>query len=175
LFIGHLPAGYISTKIYYRYSLNKISNQINYKCLLFFGLLGSVFPDFDIFYFYLIDKKQHLHHGYWIHLPIFWIILTCIGLISASLLKKDLLKACLSIFFINVFIHLFLDTIVGKVRWLYPLSTKDYFMFDVPAIYNWWVWNFILHWTFLFEIVLVILAVIIAIKSNRRCIFSREK
>ncbi len=49
---------------------------------------------------------------------------------------------------INIWVHLLLDTIVGKIKWLYPVSNEDIVCFHVPANYGWWVLNFVLHCNF---------------------------
>ena len=150
MFIAHLPAGYILTK-----TLQKKFDTSKY---LFLGLLGSVIIDFDILYFYLIDNRQNLHHGYWIHIPFYWMIFAVVTILLFLILrKKDYVIASI-IFFSNIFLHLLLDTIVGKIQWLYPLTDKGYYLFDVPAVYDFWVWNFVLHWTFLIEVGIVVWA-----------------
>ncbi len=167
MFIGHIPAGYISTKTVFQILPNRYIKNIRLQYAIWWGIIGSIFPDFDMFYFYLIDKRQHLHHGYWTHIPFYW---SCIFLLIFSILisyRKLSLTIYLFVFSINIFIHLFLDTIVGKIRWLYPFSSHDFVFFHVPALYNWWVWNFVFHWTFLFEIVIVAIAAFLIIRNIR--------
>ncbi|MDF1496632.1 MAG: metal-dependent hydrolase [Patescibacteria group bacterium] len=158
MFIGHLPAGYILTKT--------LQKKLGTSKYLFFGLLGSVIADIDILYFYLIDNRQNLHHGYWIHIPFYWMMITLVTILFFWILKKKDYIIASIIFFSNIFLHLFLDTIVGKVEWLYPLTDKGYYLFDVPAVYDFWVWNFVFHWTFLFEVGLVVWAVVLFVKSK---------
>ncbi len=64
----------------------------------------------------------------------------------------------------NVFLHLCLDTIVGRVRWLYPISNRDFYFFSVPRIHSWYVWDFVLHWTFLLEFIPIIAAVYVYVQ-----------
>ena len=54
-----------------------------------------------------------------------------------------------------VFLHLVLDTVSGGIAWLYPYDAGSIVLIDVPARFDWWVWNFILHWSFLPEIAIV--------------------
>lgn len=63
-----------------------------------------------------------------------------------------------AVIYTNVMLHLALDTIVGKIRWLYPFSRQDFYLFEVTARYKWAYWNFILHWTFLLEIGVILWA-----------------
>jgi inner membrane protein len=51
-----------------------------------------------------------------------------------------------------------LDTVAGKIRWLYPFSNKDFVLVHIPSIHSWWVWNFVMHWTFCLELGLVLSA-----------------
>ena len=140
MFIGHLPAGYILTK--------KLQTKFKTKQFLWTGLVGSILPDLDLFYFYLIDNRQHLHHGYWIHTPFYWLIIAFITYLLILLFKREKYKTLAIFFFANIFLHIFLDTIVGKIDWLYPFSNKSIVFFEVPAVYDFWVKNFIFHWTF---------------------------
>ena len=158
MFIAHLPAGYICTK-----KLQKVSKTKKY---LWIGLFASILPDLDIFYFYFIDLRKHLHHSYWIHRPFYWLLIACIVFITLFLLKrKGLCKASI-IFFANIFLHLFLDTVVGQVEWLYPFSDKSHYLFYVPSVYNFWVYNFIFHWTFLFEIGIIMGSIYLLLKEK---------
>ena len=85
----------------------------------------------------------------------------------SALVKGKHFPPAAVIFFPNVFIHLGLDTIVGKVRWLAPFFSRDFVLFEVPARYNWWVWNFVFNWTILFEITIVSAAVVMFLISRR--------
>lgn len=149
MFIGHAPAGYLITTAILKYT-DRLPESRR-KILICWGILASILPDFDLFYFYLIDNRQHVHHSYWTHIPMVWITITMFTMIYAALIKKRVIFLFTVIAFINIMGHLFLDTIVGGIRWLYPYTHKEYFMFHVPSQYNWWVWNFIFHWTFMLE------------------------
>ena len=112
MIIGHLPAGYILAKTLIR-KLAKSGIHPHYIMLA--GVIGAIFPDFDMFYFYLIDNRQHHHHTYWSHYPIIWLTLTLLSVVwYRSSLEK--FHATLAIIFSSAgLIHLFLDTIVGDV------------------------------------------------------------
>lgn len=151
MFIGHLPAGYVLTKT--------IQKKFKTESYLWLGLIASVLPDIDIFHFYLIDNRQNLHHGYWIHIPFYWLIMGIITFAVIWFTKKKGYTIAAIIFFSNIFLHLFLDTIVGKIEWLFPFTDKAYYMFDVPATHDFWVHNFLFHWTFLLEIGVIFWAI----------------
>ena len=168
MFIGHLPAGYLWTRFLLRRYESANGANHHYRSYFGLGLLGSVLPDLDLVYFYVIDRQQHLHHGYWTHLPVFWL-----GALSASLAVSGLLRsrvlAVASIALIsNVLLHLLLDTVVGKIRWLYPWTATDFVLFEVAARYDWWVWNFVLHWSFLLELALLAWAAAALVAARKR-------
>lgn len=149
MFIGHVPAGYICTRHLYR---RPAYRDLNPSAVLTVGLIASVLPDLDLAYFYLIDGRQTAHHAYWPHIPVFWL-----ALFAAALMFKSWIGGRRAVMFAfvvvsNALIHLALDTVAGGIAWFYPFSAHHYVLVDVPAGHAWWVWNFILHWTFGLEI-----------------------
>ena len=164
MFIAHLPAGYLWTRFFTAKRGMADVPSSRYRRLMALGLIGSLLPDVDMLYFYLIDNRQHLHHGYWTHIPLFWLGLFVVTLLIGRLLKKPLIAPAATVLFSNVFVHLFLDTLVGKIPWLYPFSTHAFVMFNVPAQYGWWVWNFVFHWTFLLEITILAAALVVLLR-----------
>jgi inner membrane protein len=158
MFFAHLPAGYILTK--------KLQKSHKTEKYLAIGLFAGILPDLDLAWFVLVDKGQHFHHSYWIHIPFYWLIIGLIAFIAIKISKKKDLLVPLVIFLSGIFLHLFLDTFVGGIKWLYPFSTESIFIASVPAIYNYWVYNFIFHWTFLLEVIIMIWAGIILIKPS---------
>ena len=164
MFIGHLPAGYIVTRQMLR---GRSRTGATAGWLMALGLVASVLPDIDLVYFYLVDNRQTLHHHYWPHLPAFWAAVAVPTLAIAALLRHPAALPALLVFHANVFLHLVLDTVVGHVLWLYPFSADSVALFDVPAHHGWWVWNFVLHWTFLFELLLCGGALALFLKSRR--------
>jgi inner membrane protein len=147
MFVAHLPAGYVLTR---RLLDRTPAGNALSRRVLALGLLASVLPDFDLLYFYLIDSRQTLHHLYWPHLT------------------RNRTHTLVSlVFHANVFLHLVLDTVVGHISWLYPLYPESFALIEVPARYGWWVWNFVLHWTFGLELLICAWAVAIFARSRR--------
>lgn len=165
MIIAHLPAGYVSAKLLFRYFKN---TGISIQLFIFFGILGAVAPDFDMFYFYLFDNRQNHHHTYWPHYPIVWLVLLTIASLWLKLSKRKSKAPFLLIFSICGFVHILLDTIVGDVWWFAPFVDKPYALFNVPAIYKPWWLNFILHWTFALEIFVLIWSFVLW-RTNLRC------
>lgn len=168
MFIAHIPSSYLCTSwliekwnIHEKIGLTKVS-------IISIALIMAITPDFDLLYFYLIDHRQHNHHTYWTHLPFFWLLLLGVPALIFFITKKQKLLWLTLLIEINIILHLILDTHLGRIQWLYPMSEHAVYLLDVPAIHKNWIWNFVFHWTFLFELLLTSLAV-------RKLFFSRSK
>jgi membrane-bound metal-dependent hydrolase YbcI (DUF457 family) len=148
VFIAHLPAGYLVTRA--------IARRRPTAAELALGLFGSIAPDLDLLYFYTIDRQQQLHHSYWTHTPFYWLLIA-LALGSLALYRPvrrratDVLKYLLP----GVLLHLILDSVAAEIRWLYPLCLSGYGLVEVPARYSNWILNFVLHWSFALELMLV--------------------
>lgn len=64
------------------------------------------------------------------------------------------------IFGLSTVVHLMLDTIVGEIWWLAPFVDKPYSLFHVPTRFKPWWLSFILHWSMLLEIAVIVGAVV---------------
>lgn len=152
MFIAHLPASYLLTD----FLLARTGGpDVDRRPLLAVGLTAGVLPDFDLLYFHLIDHRQTLHHDYLVHLPLFWAALLAPLLLAAWWRGWRRLGLLAVIVFANLQLHLLLDTVVGRIKWLWPFDDHAYYLFTVPARYDYWVWNFVLHWSFALELLLV--------------------
>lgn len=163
MIIGHLPAGFLCTKLLSNVTKDK---RFHGKLFLFSGIVGSIAPDFDMFYFHLVDNRQHHHHTYWPHFPIIWIVLFLISLLTLKIRVKG--APAFVVFSFNGIVHLLLDSIVGDVWWLMPFINKSYALFTVPARFQPWWLNFILHWSFGFELIILTGAVALLIRSFKK-------
>ncbi|MGZ5077760.1 MAG: metal-dependent hydrolase [Methylobacter sp.] len=163
MIIGHLPAGYVVSKLLFPFFE---SRGALLGPFLWSGVLGAIAPDLDMVYFHLIDHRQHHHHTYFTHFPIVWATLLVISIIC---FYTPRLKSCAiltMIFSLNGFIHMILDSIVGDIWWFAPFIDKPYAFFTVPALYNPWWLNFILHWSFAVELVIVLWAFYLLRRPN---------
>ncbi len=165
MFIGHVPAGFLWTEFFMTVS-KQATIVLPRSRILLIGICSSLIPDLDLFYFYIIDHRKNLHHSYWTHIPLFWIAAFSIWILAAYAFKQSKLLAVGIISGSNILLHLALDTITGKIGWLYPFSNIDIVLVNVPAVHEWWVWNFVLHWTFFIEITLFVTAFYVFL-SNR--------
>lgn len=163
MFIAHAPAGYICGS-----ALADPFPKEERKGVLISFLVGSVFPDVDMLYFYLIDHGRHHHHHYWTHLPIFWIAALGLSSIIGLLLKAKYLTWLAASFIGGVFLHLILDTPFAGICWLYPITDQKFYLITVPATRSWWVWSFVFHWSFLFEIAICIAAAVVYFCRRKR-------
>lgn len=150
MFIAHLPAGYLLT--------TRLQTKLQTRGLLWLGLLASVTPDFDLAYFYFLDQRQTLHHAYWTHIPAFWFFILAVALLLGFFIRKAWYRPAVIIFFANIFLHFVLDTFVAGIKWVYPVSLISLRVFQVPAMQDLWILNFILHWTFALELLILIWA-----------------
>lgn len=152
MLIAHAPAGYVSSRLLFR-RFSELGAP--YKPFLFAGMFGAVAPDLDMFYFYFIDQRQHHHHTLWPHFPILWAALLLAALIWLHAARTRKFAALAVIFSLNGLQHMVLDTVAGNIWWLAPFVNKPFSFFTVPARYSPWWLNFVLHWTFAFELAIV--------------------
>lgn len=164
MLIAHLPAGYLLTKF-----IQKITGTKEYTRL---GLLASVLPDIDMLYFNFISSGKS-HHEFITHMPVFWFLIMffVLGFISSFIKNEQryirlLLVFC--IFFANIFLHMLLDSFAAPIRWFYPFYNYSFELIHVPASYDWWVLSFVLHWSFLVEIAITMLAFIVFYKGRKK-------
>ena len=163
MFIAHLPAGYICGCML---TDRVVPEQRKERFIAL--LVGSVFPDVDMLYFYLIDHGRHHHHHYWTHLPIFWLAALAVSALARLLTVGRRFGLVVASFIGGIFLHLILDTPFAGICWLYPLSDRQFSLITVPATRSWWVWSFVFHWSFLFEIAICVAAAVLCFQRRIR-------
>lgn len=149
MFVAHLPAAYLAVR--------GLRPQTT-RTVLAAVLAGSVLPDIDLLWFYLVDARQHHHHAYLTHKPALWAVLALIGCWRGNSVLLGVAAGAL--------LHLLLDSIVGQVTWAWPFSDWSAPMVTVPATQDWWVASFLLHWTFAVEIAICALAAVVWYRSR---------
>ncbi len=165
MLVAHIPAGYIVSRSLLR-SMGQEYNLRLYRIGLIVGLIASILPDMDLLYFYFLDDRQHVHHSYLFHRPFFWAAVTAGLFTLRALVHSTLFRTAVVLICINVLVHLLLDSVTGGIAWLFPLTGERFVLFHVPARYDWWIWNFLFHWTFSFEILLLALAAAVFCRLN---------
>ncbi len=153
MLIAHLPTGYLMAR-----SLAK--KRPNRKWLILTGLGASILPDADLFWFYLIDNRQNVHHSYLFHTPFFWIFLGASAFVIARLKQWRRAEPFIGVALLCVLLHMALDSVAAEIAWLRPFAESEVNLVAIPARYDWWVWSFVLHWTFLLEVGIVAAAAI---------------
>ncbi len=159
MFIAHLPGAYLAFKAFAPKSLPTTA--------FIAGMIGSVAPDLDMFWFYLVDNKQHHHHDFLTHRPMLWLALFLVFWAIVKLYKPQRWTLIGMSFSTGGLIHMALDSIAGKISWLWPISDISAPLVVVQATHSHWVASFLSHWTFKVEIVITILALLVLIKSRR--------
>lgn len=131
MFFGHLPAGYLCSNFLLKYREIPIEKRNTLRAL---GLIGSIAPDSGMFYFYLIDHRQHWHHSYCTHWPIFWLSIIAVSAFAGWAMRNRIVAYGGALFGINGLLHLVLDTHVGHIRWLESFSDQWIFLRRAVAI-----------------------------------------
>ncbi|MCF2904008.1 metal-dependent hydrolase [Octadecabacter sp. CECT 8868] len=153
---AHIPSGYVFGRLLQ-------NSGARWPLILPAAVVGGILPDFDMIWFYLIDDRAFHHHRYWVHIPAFWALVAIAVLPPLALTAKRFLPAALA-FFAALFLHLCLDTLAGDILWHWPWSNDFTHFVTIPAVYDWWVLNFVLHWVFGLEILIWVAAVWLWIK-----------
>ena len=156
MILAHLPSGYLLARGF----------GARRGPLLWAALAGAVAPDLDMLWFHLVDQGAIHHHRYWVHAPGFWALT---GLVALPLLRwlRPVLLAPAAMFLAGVFLHLLLDTLVGGIMWGWPVSTRLFQLAEVPATQSHWVLSFLLHWSFLAEIGLILWAALLFLTARK--------
>lgn len=163
--IAHLPSGYILADLLdKKLKPNLLSSKVFYSIIM----LGAIFPDIDLFYFYFFDQRSVHHHKYFVHWFSVWIPIFLIAYTFWKISKhRSKLALAITLFSGAALLHICLDTFVGDV-WLFaPFIDQAYVFFEVTARYQPWWLNFIFHWSFLVELVICAYALMLYIRKNK--------
>ncbi len=164
MIFGHLPAGYITSKLLFKKFATRTSF---YKAFMFWGMFGAIAPDIDLFYYYLIDVYKNSHHTYFTHFPLFWLILLLISMVWLRLGDNHSQNPAFAfIFAINGLIHMLLDTFTGNIFWLAPFLNTPFSLVSLDLEYNSWELNYFTHWAFVLELFIIWWAVFLRFKKS---------
>ncbi len=163
MFFSHAPAGYLVVKFARKFKTDRAD--------VFTAMLAGILPDFDMIYFHLIDERAHIHHSYWTHMPHFWVVVYAAALIVAAWLKSKRIVYYATLIFSCVIVHLILDSVAASgILWAYPFSIEYYELFVIPQVHDSRMLNYVLHWTFLIEMLIILVAIVVALRCRE---FSR--
>lgn len=152
MIIAHLPAGFICARLL----AGRWQIPVHqHRSFLFASLAGAIAPDLDMFYFHLVDHRRHHHHTYFTHFPVVWLSLLIISLIWWRLDRQRSHAMLATVFSLNGMIHMLLDTMAGDIWWFAPWLDQPFALTKVLPVYQPWWLNFLLHWSFAIELLLV--------------------
>ncbi|MBL4811255.1 MAG: metal-dependent hydrolase [Rhodobacteraceae bacterium] len=160
MFIAHLPAGYLLA--------NRMAKSHRHrKPLIAVGLFAAILPDLDLIWFYLVDDQQTNHHAYFFHWPLFWLGLALCAWLLAGAMQFNKAKPFIQIATASLLLHMALDSIAAEIGWLRPFFSAELHLVHIPSSYDWWVWNFIWHWTFALELIITLAAAFVFWRRSR--------
>lgn len=134
MIFSHAPFGFITAYIASKICKNKITKKQTFWLFLI-GTITAVFPDFDLFYYYLISTN-FTHREMITHTPFLYLTIFLIIFLAGSLLKRPFLKYVSVIILLSSFSHLLLDSIGSGVSWLYPVSDLLYGLLNISYLEN---------------------------------------
>lgn len=129
------------------------------------ALAGAVFPDLDLIFFYFVDNRAFHHHAYWVHAPAFAAACSALAWGLARLLARPAAPVVLA-FAAAWMLHIVLDSLAGGIMWLWPLDTRLFQLVEVPATRSHWLASFLNHWTFLPEVAICVVALLVYRRSR---------
>lgn len=161
MMIAHLPAGYLLTKL-----MSTKFDQQREAGLWVCALMASIMPDIDILWLYLTGGVTN-HRYYPTHWPSLWLGFFLAASITLVLMKKRALIIYPAVIVANALFHLTLDAVTGPIFYFAPFFWEKVQLVKVPAIYDWWVWNFLRHWSFQWEMMIWATAALVYGLSGR--------
>lgn len=164
MILAHLPSGYL---------FGRASGSCD-RAVLIAALIGSVAPDFDMLWFYLVDQGQTHHHRFWPHIPLVWAGIAALVLPLIAITARRWLAPAAA-FLGAVMMHLVLDTVNGGIMWLWPFSDRLVTLVTVPATRSNWVLSFLTHWSVLAEIAIILAAAILLVRDRHAVRTSRQR
>ncbi|MBI4406895.1 MAG: metal-dependent hydrolase [Candidatus Kerfeldbacteria bacterium] len=135
MIIAHGPLGYLVAYLVRR-------RWTFPRSYYWFGVIGGIFPDIDLFYFYFIDASRS-HHQLITHSLVPYLVLGLVGL------SVQRLRIPVSLFVLGAISHIGADVLTGYVAVFQPLSDR---MIGLPA------WSYSLASSGLAEILIIVLA-----------------
>lgn len=171
MFFAHLPAGYLAARFLLRRTPALGPAHTQRRPLVLAGMAGGVCPDVDLLYAGLIERAPIHHHLYWTHLPIAWAMLAALLWAAGRVLPAPL-RRLLWYFWLGAFSHLLLDSVAGDIWWGLPWIDTPFSLVRIAAIHTPWWLNYLLHWTFALELLILFSALRL---ERRQPVFPRRR
>lgn len=125
MIFAHGPLGYLLTRATENIWRKKEYSQKQYNWFLILGFIAGIFPDVDLFYYYLFNATES-HRTLPTHTPILYTVVCGLLALYAWKKKKPVLLSAAFIFYLGTWSHLLTDGIFAQVRYLYPFSKEFY-------------------------------------------------
>ncbi len=146
MFIAHMPAGYLlGAAIAQRWP------AVQFRAAWLALLLGSIAPDIDLLYFYGLSDRSINHHAYPTHVPIVCLIVS-VTVALCLWRAPQRWRIVWTLFCTGWLLHLVLDTVAGRIWWLWPWVTTPFVLIEVPRRFELWWLNFLTHPSVLLEL-----------------------
>ena len=154
MLIAHAPTGMLMAAVLIKLKPKAVSWQRWYLM----GAVMGMLPDLDMLWFYFVDHRQYHHHVYVPHWPIVWLSISVLTLVWYGI-KQSKVAAGAVLLGLTGISHMVLDSVVGDIGWLKPWHDGLYAIFEVSNRYSPWQLNFIIHWSFAMELLLLALSI----------------
>ena len=167
--LAHPAAGYLITA-FWESNVNKPDRfGLESWQLYCVGFVAASLPDVDMVYQLIFDPREVSHRLYWSHTPIYWLAIFLLVLSFLSFFGKKVHLYLARFVSVQVFAHLVLDSVVGGLRWFFPWSAQRYGLVpSLPGPYAERHLRILFHWTFLFEVVIIVAALCYFMQRQKR-------
>ncbi|NQU99463.1 MAG: metal-dependent hydrolase [Parcubacteria group bacterium] len=134
MIFSHAPAGYIITFLSSKFNKIKFTKKQTLWIFLF-GVIFSIFPDLDLFYYYFISTSE-THRALITHTPILYVAIFLILFLYSYFKKNEFTRLISFVILFSSLSHLLLDSLGSGVAWLYPLSKLPYGFLSISSFGN---------------------------------------
>src|SRR3989339_775833 len=141
----------------------KVQNQ-----LLLIGFIGGVFPDIDLFYYYLYNASE-THRGFITHLPVFYLVIFLAVALIFWITRKFRALIASFVFLLAVLSHLIVDMVLSQIRFFYPFYSGFLGITDLGNVFindNLLFLNYLLEGIFSFFFFYVLISRFVKLKKN---------
>lgn len=134
MIFAHGPLGYLVARATQRFWDVSTFSQRQRSMLWLVGFIAGIFPDIDLFYYYLIDA-EHSHRALPTHTPLFYLVTCAVLYILARWRGSVFFRAAIFVAFWGFLSHLFADGIFAQVQYMRPFSVTYFGLSDIVPDY----------------------------------------
>src|SRR3989339_202519 len=170
MIFAHGPFGFLSSfltkPLWSKVSKKHRKNSMYWS--MGFGILGGLFPDIDLFYYYLFNASAS-HRGFITHTPFLYLSIAFVLIVVFWLIKKPIGYISVLAYTSGALSHLLADSIGAQIQWLYPFSHHFY---GISSFSHEFITSNALYLNFLFEgiVFFFFFYVLIRLFSKRRVV-----